>query len=381
MAGGLSQLRLVLALLAALFCLFQARTLGSSDLGDYRPNASLRAMDMPWPILNRTEPESQTLIGSLFENETPETVPPATTIPVSATPAPVLPKQTTLATKKQNGERNVIAYLSQGRASRYNGLQETFEKIGPAAKFIYHSYDEDCEGCLFQNGTNVSTGRNLLLKSLYLNSSDIKYFVFFDDDIMLDCGKLIGNPKRKTTNRQECWDSFHRMLLDNSTTHPFIRPWHVQYDHKSELYTTTYQSCTDDDFKAFRHDHIELFFPVSTLHSEKSWWLNDRLKWQLSERCYPNAWKVDGRWRASNTAHGSYPRDEKLKRNDGLVNDILVQSYPELGPWNITAPGKLKLFHRCNVSPNPPALEGVDPDCKRTTKARFDQWMNGDIEP
>jgi hypothetical protein len=277
-----------------------------------------------------------------------------------------------------------VAWLTMGPANNYPRIRDRFEKIGPLVKLFYHSYDAPCDGCVFEKGTSFATGRNLLLSTARVHSN-IKYFVFFDDDMELRCGqslqqvaseaaKKAGKTSFPQDSFKRCWESFGRMLLEEETTYPFIKPLSIQFDLQ-DAFTIKYQSCSDENFKAFHRDYLWFFFPSSTHNEHISWWFNGGSKMYLSQRCFHYAWKVDGNWGASNLKHRPYPRHGKAQKH--LVQDLLQFTYPELGPWDIS---QYKCCHRCEVTDTPSHVSDIDPLCITTLKARYNRWLNGTFE-
>jgi hypothetical protein len=247
--------------------------------------------------------------------------------------------------------------------------------------------------CIFKRGTSNAEGRNLLLKHA-INNTDAKYFVFFDDDAELVCGQTlldgvnkgsIGSYRKNFTNfansefgkftptaHLSCWESFTDMLLDKETTYPFVKPL-SGYDN-ADAFTIMYQSCCDENFKAFHKDYLWFFYP-SSLHNEHlSWTFTGRSKMYLAQRCYQFAWKVDGRWQAINRQHRKYPKNSK----DDLVIDLLNFTYPGLAPWDAS---KFKINHRCQSAPfQPVQIDDIDPQCITTLKARYQSWLDGEFD-
>jgi hypothetical protein len=72
-----------------------------------------------------------------------------------------------------------ITYLSQGQAKSYPVWKKLFDAIleKKNAVFLYHSYDKDCEGCLYQAGMTMSEGQNLVV-SAATNSTNINWNMY-----------------------------------------------------------------------------------------------------------------------------------------------------------------------------------------------------------
>lgn len=308
--------------------------------------------------------------------------------------APNARVQATQNDSAKSNSGDVIGWLTMGPASNFRAIKERFQAMGPKARLYFHSYDEPCpqpdDGlCVFEKGTSFARGRNLLLQTA-LHNKNIKYFVFFDDDIKLLCGESLKQAAvqqaalSKTTNiklpthfppntEKSCWESFTDMLLDPNTDYPFIKPLLTSVD-LGDSFTIRYQSCCDENFKGFHRDYLWFFFPSSTHNEHISWWFNGRSKMYLAQRCFKYAWKVDGNWGAKNDIHRRYPQDERVDR----VEDLLSFTYPELGPWNIS---KYICRHRCDVSPTQPVdINDIEPLCTTALQARYHQWRNGTFE-
>jgi hypothetical protein len=267
----------------------------------------------------------------------------------------------------QEGDK--IAYLTQGPAKNYDAIAKRFENLGESAILFYHSFDEKCNGCIFQAKTSFASGRNLLLKAAYNTHPGIKYFVFFDDDVVF---RLCESDDGRTETGQACWRSFHSMLLRKETQQPFLKPAYHGFDKFHEQ--ISYQSCTDENFWVIRYDQIHFLWPYSTKFDKTNWWMNAALKYNLIEQCYPNAFFVSGQYWIGNPEHREYPG---LLLDQQNVNQVMEELYPKLGPWN----HRTKLLnHRCNVSPTPPKHPMLS-ICAKVTNERFEKWLAGTFEP
>ena len=295
------------------------------------------------------------------------------------------------ANKNQSETNNddIIAWLTMGPARNYAPIASRFANFTSSssnnnkAKLFYHSFDEPCEGCIFEPKTSFAEGRNLLLETALnytMNNDDnysIKYFVFFDDDIQLLCGNSLLKhvtgkelPVFPPDMERRCWELFTDMLLNETNQYPFIKPLLTSLDEE-DAFTIKYQSCCDENFKGFHRDYIWFFFPSTTYKEQISWWFNGRSKMYLAQRCLHYAWKVDGNYAAHNPQHRNYPKDEKVN----MVQDVLTYTYPELGPWNIQ---NYKCCHRCEVTDKPTNVSrDLDPLCETALKARFQRWLDG----
>jgi hypothetical protein len=213
-------------------------------------------------------------------------------------------------------QQNRIAYISQGRANAYINLKNRFEQVvdNETSAFFFHSFDENCNGCAFQANTTLAMGRNIGLKEA-INSplwDTFKYVVFFDDDVtLLDLQKarVFYTPSHKKQSGlekshpeliDESWKTFHRMLLDEKTNQPLIKPTDQSFDLKRSINATTYQSCVDDNFWAIRKDHVDfLYIPFRRSIAAKTF--GSMRKPLLSE--WKNAilrvsrWTFDSWWR------------------------------------------------------------------------------------
>jgi hypothetical protein len=285
-----------------------------------------------------------------------------------------------------------IAYISMGEAKNYNMLRERFEKLldHNTFRFFYHSYDEDCDGCVFQHKTSASEGRNLAVKAA-IDSKDyesFKYFVIFDDDLYMStplrstdhppgATKPKASNKAASSNEEYAWQTYHEMILAESTTHPFIKPMFDQID--VEAGTTTFQSCTDDNFWTIRRDQLGFLYPFSTYEKEL-FWINPAAWFHLFEKCYPAGFLVDGRWSVSNPSHryaidfGGYLDHRLFERN---IKEMLDMEYPMLGPWKVKK--DILSWQRCTVKELPSL--GMHPLCKQATHERFQKWVSGEFKP
>jgi hypothetical protein len=290
---------------------------------------------------------------------------------------------------------NKIAYISMGEAKNYKKIKERFERLldRNTFRFFYHSYDEDCDGCLFLHKSAVSEGRNLAVKAAIDDSKNyesFKYFVIFDDDLYMstplrrsdsDLASSSSKPKAlnkaASSNEEYAWQTYHKMLLAESTTHPFIKPMYDRAD--DEVGKTTFQSCTDDNFWTIRRDQLGFLYPFSTYEKEM-FWINPLAWFHLFEKCYPAGFLVDGRWIVSNPSHryatnfGGYSDPRLFERN---VKEMLDMEYPMLGPWKVKR--DIPIWQQCTVRELPSL--GMHPLCKQVTHERFQKWVSGEFKP
>jgi hypothetical protein len=272
-----------------------------------------------------------------------------------------------------------VVYLSQGPAASYQRLQRRFRSL-PGAVFFYHSYDENCTGCIFQPGTTLPEGRNLVLKSALAagdrgrvdstsavpswTNDQVKFYVMMDDDVEIRC--LSG---------RNCWSEYHALLLDDRTSWPFLAPkYYVDRDDEP----TAYHTCRDDSLWVMRWDHVDFLYPYPTKHSEKTWNIYVQATWERMKRCFPNGFLTHKGYRIENARHGDYPKG--LRK--GLVADLLRSEYPELGPWVVDKHAKRTAFRCTPARYEPPAtFQRVHPKCKNLTESRFLRWLDGTFDP
>lgn len=306
------------------------------------------------------------------------------------------------------GDRpSVIAYLSQGPAASYRILADRLRDELPEETYVlfYHSFDHDCDGCLFQKGTSFAAGKNILIKALAKSQhwANIKYVVSFDDD----AGLLYKQPAQEWFDSG--WLPFHKLLLDEATTHPLIKPMYNEADtdckemgmHHGFSYqdcddkdlwgaADTYQSCTDESMWAIRKDHLDFVYPHST-YRQDFFWANAMRIFYLTLRCYPAGFLVHHSFIVTNPQHrySSRPTLDLLGTEEsstrGFPSDkidlhtvaveMLKESYPSLGPW-----WRMEgLDQRCDVQKMPSL--GVHPTCKAATEERFQRWIAGKYHP
>jgi hypothetical protein len=282
-----------------------------------------------------------------------------------------------------------------GAAKSYSVWKELFDAISEEkdAVFFYHSYDEDCEGCIHKVGTTLSEGRNLVV-SAAANASKIdwntyKYVVVLDDDVQLlnssatttttsswnvSKGKFSGeNTPTSTVPDVAAWKSFHNRMLEPNTTHPLIKPKCQNYD--SDDTATTYQSCPDDNFLAIRRDYVDWVYPYSTI-GKQNFWLNILELWKRMERCYPAGILIDHRWTVANPQRRYKINKFPYKNKEWVqtkVLEVLNRDYPTLGQpaWKVDA--NIMTWHRCTVKQEPSF--GMHPECKRASEVRFQRWL------
>lgn len=258
------------------------------------------------------------------------------------------------------GNTECVLYLVQGPARNYTVWKERINSIGETALILYHSFDEPCQGCIFQSGTNFASGRNLLLRhALDCDLPGLKYYAFVDDDVVLSCDDFSGS----------CWNSWQEMLLSADNQEPFIAP-KTWIDPTNE--STTYQTCVDDAFWVIRQDLVHAFMPVPEYGMQDSWWHKTHVLWEICRRCFPYGFRTDHRWRISNPIHRPYPSEKVMS----AVRDILEVEYNDLGPWYFI--DKEAPRHRCQVSDVPVPPAGTPNKCNTVLRERFHIWLKKD---
>ena len=271
--------------------------------------------------------------------------------------------------KDNKPHRDLIVYLSQGPASSYAQLSQRFQSL-PNALFYYHSYDQDCPGCIFQPNSTLPKGRNLVLKTAYNSLShnntldQVKYFIMMDDDVEIQC----------VSSRRDCWMEYHYMLLDERITWPFLAP---KYFVDADDEPTSYHTCRDDSLWVMKWDNVHFLYPFPTRHDTKSWHIYVQAAWERMKKCFPNGFLTHKGYRNYNPRHGDYPKGLRKR----LVVDILNAEYPTLGPWSIQ-PSKGGIGFRCaRALHKPPVQQQVDPKCAAVTRERFQKWIDGTFDP
>lgn len=261
-------------------------------------------------------------------------------------------------------KRDKIVYMLQGKAVHGFEWMHLINELGPQAIIHYHSFDEECEACIYRNDTTYSSGKNLLLRHV-LKAEDydhVKYFVALDSDISLQC--------KGGLSQVDCWKWLHQTLIDPNTTDP-MRTCQTNYEPMGEI--TTYQTCTDSQFYALRWDYLAFFYPLATHLQEKGWNLINHVMWHLMRRCFPNGFVVDERFQLTNPEHSPYVQIYGGEAQS-IINSILENDYPLLGPWNDTE----TIFHRCSVLGKPPKKKEADKYCMDVLTSRFNVWADND---
>lgn len=253
--------------------------------------------------------------------------------------------------------RKQVVWIGQGPAANATKWL-SFARSVPLATLFYHSYDADCDGCIYAKGTTYATGRNMLFRQALEKVKDAKYFVFFDYDLIMKCND--------SSNEAECWRLFHNMLSDPNTMHPFIAP-KTWWDPAGEA--TNYVTCVDNALSAYRYDYVHMIYPLPIKNMEKGWNFNCHVQWHLVERCFPDAYLSDSRWRVENPAHAPYPQ---LYRDYQYIIGILEHDYKELGPWD----PKHELHHQCSKSNHTPKHTEFWPKCNAVFQQRFREWID-----
>lgn len=303
-------------------------------------------------------------------------------------------------------QRDLIAYASQGPAKSYMILKQRFERAFGSEedgkyRFYFHSFDEDCDGCIFQYKTSLARGKNILIKAI-VHAPEyhrFKYVAVFDDDAFLyhrvervRPSPLLDRPvpldilRRHIAGNQDQanvdlgWKTFHEHLQSDEETHPLVKPryYHADLDDVMD----TYQSCTDENFWVIRTDILHFYFPYELVH-EENFWLNAGVIFVVMERCYPAGMKVLHDWISAN-GDDRYEKVEETYLNAqnkiDAQREYLHKRLPELEPWRLPVES-IHGFHdqRCTVKLTP--SQGIHPECSKYTKPIFDKWVTGEYEP
>jgi hypothetical protein len=294
----------------------------------------------------------------------------------------------------------IICYVSQGHAKMYGRIKERLEFASDERgtyRLYFHSYDKDCEGCLFQYHTTPAEGRNIAVHAA-VTSPDwdkCRYLVVFDDDAYLlhdnSTAKELSNvPRHDDAATRNAWRDLHSMLLSNTTTYQIISP-QTPFDFTFRETHHTYQSCIDEVFWMIRRDVVDFVYPFSNLGGSNFWMTNVAM-FYIMETCFPAGIWVDYRWKVHNPKHryGTYRSNYwNLTWQKESLTAIFDRDYnfDFLGPWQLKRPDRqgykksnsTLLIHRCRVELSPPA--GIDPRCKARSQERFQKWLSGDYIP
>ena len=187
------------------------------------------------------------------------------------------------------------------------------------------SYKQSCTADLLHhvkyiNGYSLSwpEGRNLLWQVAKSWNIQYLYYIFVDDDIVLNTTKT-GNP----------WRQFERFLFNiepavaavETDTNPYFprRENAIQHnkcvvDQPREYFTT---ASFDDAFIAYHYQTLGYLLPYSTNHIKESWWMSAvrfRIKCEVTFR---GQVVLHTQITGTNPDHRPYPR--------GIIkNDVLV---------------------------------------------------------
>lgn len=296
--------------------------------------------------------------------------------PSSCLPSSSLSSPSTSSTSLQESRDWIICYGSQGPAKSFAGLQSRFERSLPNGTyaFFYHSFDEVCDGCVFQKGTTFSEGKNIATKAAMTSPiwRRCKYWTFFDDDIELRRKKKEGNNMETTASgitsiEEDSWRDYHNMLLDPDTIHPIIKAQDSARDQGDT--TTMYQTSVDEHFVSFRFDYVSLLWPLTTRYKDY-FWLNNDMFFVKMTKCYPAGIRVDHRYVTTNPKH-RYEADNNPVYNYDTkrCEEVLQDELPGLSPWTCG----LGQHHRSNVQPLPPLDR--HPKCAEEMNRRLDLWL------
>ncbi len=271
-------------------------------------------------------------------------------------------KKERLARPYEKKER--IAYLVQGPSASAQIWKARIDAMGESATLLYHSFDKNCDICIFEKGTSFSYGRNLLLLHALQLSHRPKYFVFVDEDIQMDCNLPNTFEGGRTFDKQQkCWNNFTEELLNPVTTNILISP-KTWKDVANE--PTNFQTCIDDAIIAYRSDMVHISYPLPTHRESQSWWLKTSVTWAVIDTCLPYGHLSDSRWRVRNTLHRDYPKSGIF--DPAAVRDVLFTEYPDIRNWTSFDPKSVER-NRCRISPQ--RVDVLDRDCEAKLKSRF----------
>lgn len=314
--------------------------------------------------------------------------------------------------KHHHQQQHKVAWMVEGPA-KYAPIWQ--HRMAHLHNFVllYHSFDEDCKGCIFNPHTTISSGKNLLLRealkvahqqednvshwndtktsSIQQATADngVYYYVYCDYDLEIECDRQYDNYNDVGNDdpSDACWRSYVSFLQEPSTTYPVHMP-QTWFDARAgDSNTSTFQSCVDGAIKAVRFDFVPMFWPHTTSHDATALNLNDEVWWHITHRCFPFLIYTDGRWRVDNPIHSDYPHQYGKKGAPALF-EMLTNEYPNLGgfPWDKRSILRHReMNHRCEVLPDdgasgdgasqpPPPPPEIYTRCQESFSNRFNDW-------
>ena len=196
------------------------------------------------------------------------------------------------------------------------------------------SYKHRCKAVFprhvkYINGYSLSwpEGRNLLWQVAKSRHTQYLYYIFIDDDIILNTTE-VGNP----------WRQFERFLINiepavaavETNTNQFFprRRTAIQHnkcvvDDRREYITT---ARFDDAFNAFHTQALDYLLPYSTNHINESWWYSGVHFGIKCEVTFQGHMVLHTQITALNRRHRPYPR-RAIRRKDAImiVNEVAAE--------------------------------------------------------
>jgi len=226
-----------------------------------------------------------------------------------------------------------VALIVQGEAKRFDAWRQVLANLSnpSTVTLVYGSYDspvldQDCEqddDCItaFIPNTTWTEGRNQLAKVALCGEEkrgeEFSYFVFADDDVVLECVKQYpcSNP----------WDRYMDHLMNKmpETGSPVMAmPMGPQLGKK---YPDQFGYILTDSYDAFLNAFdrrlLPLLLPYAELPTNFSWWASQAIHFSLMATCFPVSAVVPMDLMARNPKHREYPRGLDPGAIAGLVRD------------------------------------------------------------
>ena len=251
----------------------------------------------------------------------------------------VLAVQGEKADYHQDGADNIIL-LVQGPRAAFDEWYQRVKNVS-STTLIYASYDAPIEDdlgcvedkCLFLPNSTWTEGRDRLslaaLCQEQQREATFKYWVFADDDVILECPAFPGIP----ANAHECWNLFTALLKDNLTA-PVVAirgSYDLHNLAEKERHGFVLTDSYDAILNAFHRDHVPLLLPSVDLPLGSSWWESQAVHFLFMRSCYPDCAVSPLAFQYRNPGHREYPRG----LNTTLQKYILHKEYDPYGVFPV----------------------------------------------
>ena len=240
--------------------------------------------------------------------------------------------------------RTKIMYLVQTESCIPSYLQSVLanEKDACDCDIMVLSYEKKCEKVFLGSEASVeyiynksiswSKGRNLLYSTAKARQEEYLYYVFLDDDIVLE------HKEKSTENPWRTFESFLRRIEPAVAAVPMLNFLSFAYkmraqDKKCPNISPEDECLPTGRFDAavngFHHEAVNYILPYTTRFDDVSWWYTCSYVGIKSEVIFQGHSVLLTKLRGKNNKHRSYPRAKAKDKALLTIIDLIESELPE----------------------------------------------------